>query len=128
MLDEIILEIHKLIEYPFFPPFWAFGRWRYKTTNDLKKVLENYNKYNNTFKYYFGRFRPITKQPNFILSIAHNLTPKFLDKLHNIRKQFVPILNYGLPTEDNYKYYNLGKKTFSSIKSNYMKKDLFSYN
>ena len=42
MLDEIILEIHKLIEYPFFRPFWAFGRWRYKTTNDLKKVLENY--------------------------------------------------------------------------------------
>ena len=129
--EEAILEIHKIIGRPALPPFWAFGwhqsRWGYKTTKDLEKVLENYNKYNIPLDAIWADLDLLQNNQNFILSTGHNLTPKFVDKLHTLRKKFVPILDYGLPVDDNYKYYNLGKRTKSFIKSNYTKKDLFSY-
>ena len=129
--EEAILEIHKIIGRPALPPFWAFGwhqsRWGYKTTKDLEKVLDKYNRYNIPLDAIWVDLDLLQNNKNFILSSGHNLTPKFVDKLHSLQKKFVPILDYGLPVDDNYKYYNLGKKTKSFIKSNYTKKDLFSF-
>ena len=129
--EEAILEIHKIIGRPTLPPYWAFGwhqsRWGYKITKDFEKILDNYNKYDIPLEAIWADLDLLQNNKNFILSVSHNLTPKFVDKLHSLGKKFVPILDYGLPVDDNYKYYNLGKKTKSFIKSNYTKKDLFSY-
>ena len=129
--EEAILEIHKIIGRPTLPPYWAFGwhqsRWGYKTTKDLEKVLDKYKKYDIPLEAIWADLDLLHSNKNFILSSGHSLTPKFVDKLHTLGKKFIPILDYGLPVDEDYKYYILGKKTKSFIKSNYTKKDLFSY-
>ena len=129
--EEAISEIHRIIGRPVLPPFWAFGwhqsRWGYKTTKDLEKILDNYRKYNIPLEAIWADLDLLHNNKNFILSSGHIMTPRFVDKLHSLGKKFVPIIDYGFPVDDNYKYYNLGKKTKSFIKSNYTKKDLLSY-
>ena len=129
--EEALIQIHKIIGRPALPPYWAFGwhqsRWGYKTTKDLEKVLENYKKYDIPLEAIWADLDLLDSNKNFILSSGHSLTPKFVDKLHILGKKFVPILDYGLPVDDEYKYYLLGKRTKSFIKSNYTKKDLYSY-
>ena len=108
--EESILEIHKIIGRPALPPYWAFGWhqsiWGYKTTNDFKKFLNNYNKYDIPLEAIWGDLDLLQNYIYFILSSSHNSTPKFIE-LHSLRKKFVPVLDYGLPTDDNYKYYNI---------------------
>ena len=129
--EEALIQIHKIIGRPTLPPYWAFGwhqsRWGYKTTRDFEKVLENYKKYDIPLESIWADLDLLDNNKNFILSSDHSLTPRFVDKLHIRGKKFVPILDYGLPVDDGYKYYILGKKTKSFIKSNYTKKDLYSY-
>ena len=129
--EEALMEIHKIIGRPALPPFWAFGwhqsRWGYKSTKELENVLNNYNKYDIPLEAIWADLDFLQNNKNFILSFSHIKTPKFVDKLHSIGKKFVPLLDYGLPVDDDYKYYTLGKKTKSFLKSNYTKKDLFSY-
>ena len=129
--EEALLEIHKIIGRPCLPPYWALGwhqsRWGYKTTKDLEKILTNYNKYDIPLESIWADLDLLQNNKNFILSSGHNLTSKFVDKLHSLGKKFVPIIDYGIPVDDDYKYYIIGKKTKSFIKSNYTKKDMFSY-
>ena len=129
--EEAIMEIHRIIGRPILPPLWAFGwhqsRWGYKTTKELENVLNKYNKYDIPLEAIWADLDFLKNNKNFILSFGHSLTPKFVDKLHSIGKKFVPLLDYALPVDEDYKYYTLGKKTKSFIKSNYTKKDLFSY-
>ena len=129
--EEALIQIHNIIGRPTLPPYWAFGwhqsRWGYKTTRDLEKVLENYKKYDIPLESIWADLDLLDNNKNFILSSGHSLTPKFVDKLHILGKKFVPILDYGFPVDDDYKYYILGKKTKSFIKSNYTKSDLYSY-
>ena len=129
--EEALLEIHKIIGRPCLPPYWALGwhqsRWGYKTTKDLEKILTNYNKYDIPLESIWADLDLLQNNKNFILSSGHNLTSKFVDKLHTLGKKFVPIIDYGIPVDDDYKYYIIGRKTKSFIKSNYTKKDMFSY-
>ena len=129
--EEALLEIHKIIGRPCLPPYWALGwhqsRWGYKTTKDLEKILNNYNKYHIPLESIWADLDLLENNKNFMISSGHNLTSKFVDKLHTLGKKFIPIIDYGLPVDDDYKYYIIGKKTKSFIKSNYTKKDLFSY-
>ena len=117
--EEALMEIHKIIGRPALPPFWAFGwhqsRWGYKSTKELENVLNNYNKYDIPLEAIWADLDFLQNNKNFILSFSHIKTPKFVDKLHSIGKKFVPLLDYGLPVDDDYKYYTLGKKTKSFV-------------
>ena len=129
--EEAILEIHRIIGRPVLPPFWGFGwhqsRWGYKSTKDLENVLNNYLKYDIPLDGIWTDLDFLNNNKNFILSFTHILTPVFTKLLQSKGKKFVPLLDYALPVDDNYKYYTLGKQTKSFLKSNYTKKDLVTY-
>ena len=128
--EEAISEIHRIIGRPIIPPFWGFGwhqcRWGYKTTKDLENILKNYMQYDMPLDGIWTDLDFLQNNKNFEMSILHVLTPLFINRLQSKGKKFVPLLDYALPIDDTYKYYNLGKnKCF--IKSNYTKKDLISF-
>ena len=129
--EEAILEIHRIIGRPMVPPFWGFGwhqcRWGYKSTKDLEYVLNNYIKYDIPLDGIWTDLDFLSNNKNFVLSLTHALTPVFIKMLQTRGKKFVPLLDYALPIDDNYKYYTLGKHSKSFLKSNYTKKDLVSY-
>ena len=129
--EEAILEIHRIIGRPVLPPFWGFGwhqsRWGYKSTKDLETVLNNYMKYDIPLDGIWTDLDFLNNNKNFILSFTHALTPIFIKLLQSKGKKFVPLLDYALPIDDNYKYYTLGKQTKSFLRSNYTKKDLVTY-
>ena len=129
--EEAILEIHKIIGRPIIPPFWGFGwhqcRWGYKSTKDLENVLNNYIKYDIPLDGIWTDLDFLSNNKNFELSLTHVLTPIFIKLLQKKGKKFVPLLDYALPIDENYKYYTLGKHGKSFLKSNYTKKDLVSY-
>ena len=128
--EEAIAEIHRIIGRPLLPPFWALGwhqcRWGYKATKDLENILSNYQIYDIPLDGIWTDLDFLRNNKNFILSLTHSLTPIFVKKLQSQGKKFVPLLDYALPIDENYKYYTLGKKTKSFLKSNYTKKDLVS--
>ena len=129
--EEAISEIHRIIGRPALPPFWAFGwhqcRWGYKSTIDLENILTNYMKYEIPLDGIWTDLDFLNNNKNFEMSLSHFLTPNFVKKLHKIGKKFVPLLDYAIPIDENYKYYKLGKLTKSFLKSNYTKKDLVTY-
>ena len=129
--EEAISEIHRIIGRPTLPPFWGFGwhqcRWGYKSTKYLEDILNNYIKYDIPLDGIWTDLDFLSNNKNFVLSLTHILTPAFIKKLQSKGKKFVPLLDYALPIDDNYKYYTLGKQTKSFLKSNYTKKDLVSF-
>ena len=129
--EEAISEIHRIIGRPTLPPFWGFGwhqcRWGYKSTKDLEDVLNNYLKYDIPLDGIWTDLDFLSNNKNFELSFTHALTPVFIKILQTKKKKFVPLLDYALPIDDNYKYYSLGKHSKSFLRSNYTKKDLVSY-
>ncbi len=129
--EEAISEIHRIIGRPVLPPFWGFGwhqsRWGYKSTKDLENLLTNYQKYDIPLDGIWTDLDFLNNNKNFELSINHIFTPNFVNKLHRNGKKFVPLLDYALPIDENYKYYKLGKHSKSFLKSNYTKKDLVTY-
>ena len=129
--EEAISEIHRIIGRPVLPPFWGFGwhqcRWGYKNTKDLENVFNNYNKYDIPFDGIWTDLDFLSNNKNFVLSLTHALTPVFVKIWQSKGKKFVPLLDYALPIDENYKYYTLGKNSKSFLKSNYTKKNLVSY-
>ena len=129
--EEAILEIQRIIGRPTLPPFWGFGwhqcRWGYKTTKDLENILKNYDKYEIPLDGIWTDLDFLQSNKNFKISLFHALTPIFIQLLHLRGKKFVPLLDYALPIDEDYKYYTLGKNAKAFLKSNYTKKDLISY-
>ena len=129
--DDVILKLHEIIGRPIIPPFWSFGyhqcRWGYSHEGQFEEVFKRLKKYeipfdtlwidldlmenNRIFSYNKRRFQ------NF---------PKILEKIHEEKYYFVPLIDIGFPINNSDPYYKLGHKKNAFIMSNYTKNELIS--
>ena len=128
---EAVQSIHKILGYPFLPPYWAVAyhqsRLSYNHISNFKTAYNNFKKYEipvdtmwvdiDTYDNY-----QIFSVDNKTWDGLGNFVKKFQTEDHT---HFIPIIDIGVGNGTGDKFAALGKKLNCFIKSNYTKTDLF---
>ena len=124
------MNIHSIIGRPIMPPFWSLGwhhsKWGYRNTREMKAVFDGYNKHNLPIDGFWGDIDILFDKRNFILSRSFRDLPNFVEELHKNNKKFIPIVDYGIPSNNNDNYYLKGTELNAFILSNYTQKSLLT--
>ena len=128
---EAVQSIHKILGYPFLPPYWAVAyhqsRLSYNHISNFKTAYNNFKKYEipvdtmwvdiDTYDNY-----QIFSVDNKAWDGLGDFVKKFQTEDHT---HFIPIIDIGVGNGTGDKFAALGKKLNCFIKSNYTKTDLF---
>ena len=128
---EAVQSIHKILGYPFLPPYWAVAyhqsRLSYNHISNFKTTYNNFKKYEIPVD---TMWVDIDTYDNYQIFSVDNKTwdglgdfvKKFQTEDHT---HFIPIIDIGVGNGTGDKFAALGKKLNCFIKSNYTKTDLF---
>ena len=128
---EAVQSIHKILGYPFLPPYWAVAyhqsRLSYNHISNFKTAYNNFKKYEIPVD---TMWVDIDTYDNYQIFSVDNKTwdglgdfvKKFQTEDHT---HFIPIIDIGVGNGTGDKFAALGKKLNCFIKSNYTKTDLF---
>jgi alpha-glucosidase (family GH31 glycosyl hydrolase) len=128
---EVVQNIHKILGYPFLPPYWAVAyhqsRLSYNHISNFKTAYNNFKKYEIPVD---TMWVDIDTYDNYQIFSVDNKTwdglgdfvKKFQTEDHT---HFIPIIDIGVGNGTGDKFAALGKKLNCFIKSNYTKTDLF---
>ena len=128
---EVVQNIHKILGYPFLPPYWAVAyhqsRLSYNHISNFKTAYNNFKKYEIPVD---TMWVDIDTYDNYQIFSVDNKTwdglgdfvKKFQTEDHT---HFIPIIDIGVGNGTGDKFAELGKKLNCFIKSNYTKTDLF---
>jgi len=121
--EDVVKQYQELVGKPVLIPQWGLGwhhcRWGYKSLDDLKWVVDNYNKYRIPLDVVWSDIDYMYQYRDFTLDserYPHAEFKSFVDGLHAVGRKFVPITDAGI-AQQNYFAYNDGLEQNVYIKS-----------
>lgn len=127
--EEVIRKYQNIVGKPIIPPIWGLGwhqcRWGYQTDEQVESIFNRYVSEKIPLDVIWNDIDYMEDYRDFSVSKKRfGNIGNIIDTVHQSGRRYIPILDIGIPVNENDKYYNLGMEMNTFIKSNYTKTPL----